>query len=83
MRPEERIAHLNSLKGEMGRVLMLGPNYLFGHPINNSYIFLVNNTLCTGIFNWYVCEYYVDDLYGIVGENDENYNRYKRYLKES
>ena len=83
MRTEELNAHLNSLKGGMGRVQLLGPNFLFGHPINNSYIFLVNNTLCTGIMNWFVCEYYVDDLYGIVRESDENYNRYKHYLKEA
>ena len=79
----EVIAHLNSKEGEMDRVVLLGPHYLFGNPVNNSYIFLVGNKLCTGIFNWYVCQYYVDDLYGVIRQTDENYNRYKRYIQEA
>lgn len=79
----EVIAHLNSKEGEMDRAVLLGPHYLFGNPVNNSYIFLVDNKLYTGIFNWYVCQYYVDDLYGVIRQTDENYNHYKRYIQEA
>ena len=79
----EVTAHLHSLEGKRDRVDLLGPHFLFGNPVDNSYIFKVANKLCIGIFNWYVCEYYVDDLYGVIGETDENYQRYKHYLQEA
>ena len=78
---QEIEAHLNSQNGNMGRAILLGPNYLFGHPVNNSFIFIVGNQLCTGIFNYYVGSYYVDDKYGIVSEQNENYGIYKTYLE--
>ena len=81
MKPFEITAHLNSLQGETATVQLLGEQYLFGQPIRNAYIFNVGNRLCTGILNWFVCEYYVDDLYGMVGENDENYRLYQGYLR--
>ena len=42
-----------------------------------------SNQLCTGIMNWFVGEYYVDDKYGIVDERNENYDIYKKYIKEN
>lgn len=64
MKPIEVKAHLNSMDGKTGRAILLGPNYLFARPITNSYVFKVGNQLCTGIMNWFVGEYYVDDKYG-------------------
>ena len=26
--------------------------------------------LCHALFNWFVCEYFVDDLYRVVGDNE-------------
>ena len=78
---QEVEAHLNSLNGDMGRAILLGPLHNLGQEMNNQYIFLVNGTLCTGIFNWFVCDYYVDDKYGIIDETNENYSIYKPYLE--
>lgn len=83
MKPIEVKAHLNSMDGKTGRAILLGPNYLFARPITNSYVFKVGNQLCTGIMNWFVGEYYVDDKYGIVNERNENYDIYKKYIKEN
>ena len=82
MRPYEVFARLHSKNGETAQVLMLGPNYMLGREINNSYIFKVGNLLCTGIYNVFANAYYVDDKYGIVQKNDENYNKYKKYIGE-
>ena len=83
MKPYEVYAHINSLNGEKRKVLLLGPNYLFGWVIPNAYIFRYNNTLCGGIFNNLVFEYYVDDKFDVITENNENYRIYKKYLKET
>ena len=74
-------AHLNSLKGQMRDVILLGPSYKSGQPENNSYVFNVDGTLCVGIFNWFVCEYYVDDLFTVIPESNENYKIYKEQLQ--
>ncbi len=76
MKPIEVKAHLNSLDGKTGRAILLGPNYLFARPITNSYVFKVGGQLCTGVMNWFVGEYYVD-------ERNENYDIYKKYIKEN
>lgn len=83
MKPIEVKAHLNSMDGKTDRAILLGPNYLFARPISNSYVFKVGSQLCTGIMNWFVGEYYVDDKYGIVDERNENYDIYKKYIKEN
>lgn len=73
-------AHLHSLNGQFAEVELLGKAKLFGHEISNQYIFKVKNNLCTGIYNCFTGGYYVDDLYGIIDENNENYRTYKNYL---
>lgn len=83
MKPIEVKAHLNSLDGKTGRAILLGPNYLFARPITNSYVFKVGCHLCTGIMNWFVGEYYVDDKYGIVDERNENYDIYKNISRRT
>ena len=82
MKTLEVFAHINSLHGEKRQVTLLGPNYLFGRAIPNAYIFRYNNTLCGGIFNTFIFEYYVDDKFDVITENNENYRIYKKYLKE-
>ena len=78
---EKVMAHIHSRDGEMGEVHLLGRATLFGHPIQNCYIFKVGDVLCTGVYNCFVNAYYVDDKYGVLTVNDENYSRYAGYLK--
>lgn len=78
---QEIEVHLNSLDGKMGRAILLGPLRYLGQEKRDHYIFLVNGMLCTGIFNWFACQYYVDDKYGIIDETNENYDTYKQYLE--
>ena len=80
MKPITVTAHIHSLKVEMNEVTLLGPNYLFGRVIPNAYVFKYGNILCCGIFNGFVFEYYVDDLYGVVNKENENYYIYKKYI---
>ncbi len=35
---------------------------------DNLYKCNYKGTICTGIFNWFTCSYYVDDVYGIIKE---------------
>ena len=74
-------AHLNSLKGEKKEVQLLGPHYKNGMIENNYYVFKVGDKLCVGLLNCFVFEYYVDDLYAVITENDENYKIYKEFLQ--
>lgn len=82
MIPQEIYAHLNSLNGKKVKVTLLGNAYIFGNKVQNQFVFNAGNCLCTGIFNSIVCEYYVDDKYGIITPDDENYAKYKRYIEQ-
>ena len=73
-------AHINSLRGEMKDVTLLGPYYRAGQIQNNFYVFKVDDKLCVGLLNCFVFEYYVDDVYAVINENDENYRKYKEHL---
>ena len=66
-------AHIHSLDGNMDTVTVLCKEKLFGNYVNNSYIVNYKGTICTALFNCIVGQYYVDDLYGIIGKNNENY----------
>lgn len=74
------VAHIHSRDGAMGEVELLGGATLFGHPTQNNYIFKVGDVLCTGVYNIFAGAYYVDDKYGVLTANDENYNRYASFL---
>lgn len=65
-------AHIHSLNGELEEVIILCKETLFGHEINNSYIVNYKGTLCTAIFNPFVNQYYVDDIYGVIDKDNEN-----------
>lgn len=54
------MAHINSLKGELDEITVLKK------VGNNDYIVDYRGVKCHALFNWYVCEYYADDVYGRV-----------------
>lgn len=56
-------AHINSLKGDLDEVTVI-------KQTEKGYIVNYRGTYCTAIFNWFVCEYYVDDIYGIINEEE-------------
>lgn len=53
-------AHIYSLDGEMRDVIVLEQI--------NGYTYIVNygGVKCTAFFNYITCQYYVDDIYGII-----------------
>lgn len=61
MKPYKALAHINSLKGEMKEITILEQK-------DNNYIVDYNGVRCTAIFNWFNCQFYVDDIYGIIKE---------------
>ena len=62
MKEYKVMAHIHSLNGEMAEITVLEE---IG---NNDYIVNYNGVKCHALFNWFVCEYYADDVYGIVEE---------------
>ena len=61
MKPYKTLAHINSLKGEMKEITILEQK-------DNNYIVDYNGVRCTAIFNWFNCQFYVDDVYVIIKE---------------
>ena len=60
MTPYKVKAHINSLNGGMAEISVLD-------KVNdNDYIVDYKGVKCHAIFNWFVCKYYVDDVYGTV-----------------
>ena len=59
-------AHIHSLKGEMDEVFIIDERREGNQTI---YIVDYKGTKCTAIFNPFVCQFYVDDIYGIIKEN--------------
>ena len=53
-------AHIYSLGGDMAEVTLLEK---IG---DNDYIVEYAGIRCHALFNWFICSYYVDDVYGIV-----------------
>ena len=39
---------------------------------NNYYIVDYKGVKCHALFNWFVCEFYADDIYRIVREDKDN-----------
>ena len=62
MKEYKVMAHSHSLNGEMAEITVLEE---IG---NNDYIVNYKGVKCHALFNWFVCEYYADDVYGIVKE---------------
>ena len=64
MKPYKVMAHINSLKGGMAEVTILDKP----DENVNRYIVDYRGVKCSAIFNWFVCQFYVDDIYGIIQE---------------
>lgn len=56
------MAHINSLNGKLAEITVLE------NVGDNDYIIEYNGIKCHTIFNWFVCEYYDDDVYEVVKE---------------
>ena len=66
------LAHIHSLNGEMREITILEQETLFGHPIPNAYIVQYGNIKCTAIYNPLVCQFYADDKYGLIKEQNDD-----------
>ena len=65
MKPYKATAHIHSLNGEMDEVTIIDK------VGDNDYIVDYNGVKCHAIFNWFVCAYYADDVYGVVKNSKE------------
>ena len=66
MKPYKTKAHINSLHGGMAEITVLDKP----DENENRYIVKYGGVKCSAIFNFFVCEFYADDIYGIIKEND-------------
>lgn len=73
MKPYKTMAHIHTLDGAMDEITVLAEHVMFGHRVPNSYIVDYKGVKCTAIMNWYVCEYYADDKFGVVEEYETLY----------
>lgn len=64
MKEYKTMAHINSLKGEMAEITVLE------EVGNNDYIVDYKGVKCHALFNWFVCQFYADDVYRRVEERD-------------
>lgn len=58
MKPYKTQAHINSLDGAMDEITVLDK---IG---DNDYIVNYKGVHCHALFNWFVCKFYADDIYG-------------------
>lgn len=56
------IAHIHSLNGGKDEITVLEK---IG---DNDYMVDYKGVKCHALFNWFACEYYADDIYGIIKE---------------
>lgn len=57
MKEYKAMAHIHSLNGEMAEIIVLE------EVGNNDYIVDYKGVKCHALFNWFVCQFYVDDIY--------------------
>ena len=57
MKEYKAMAHIHSLNGEMAEITVLE------EVGNNDYIVDYKGVKCHALFNWFVCQFYVDDVY--------------------
>ena len=55
-------AHINSLNGELREITVLEK------AGDNDYIVDFEGVKCHALFNWFVCQFYADDVYRRVEE---------------
>ena len=63
MKPYKAMAHIHSLNGELREVTVLE------HKDSVNYIDEYGGVKCTAVLNFYVCQFYADDKYGVIKEN--------------
>ena len=63
MKPYKAMAHIHSLNGELREVTVLEQK----DSVN--YIVEYGGVKCTAVFNFYVCQFYADDKYGVIKES--------------
>ena len=57
------LARIHSLDGELREVTVLEQKDA------TNYIVEYGGVKCTAVFNFYVCQFYADDKYGVIKEN--------------
>ncbi len=62
MQKYKTMAHIHSLNGEKDEITVLKK------ICDNDYMVDYKGVKCHALFNWFVCEYYADDIYGIIKE---------------
>ena len=62
MKGYKAMAHINSLNGEMAEITILEK------VGDNDYIVDYKGVKCHALFNWFVCQFYADDVYRRVEE---------------
>ena len=62
MKEYKTMAHINSLNGKMAEITVLE------EVGNNDYIVDYKGVKCHALFNWFGCQFYVDDVYRRVEE---------------
>lgn len=65
MFPIKTKAHIHSLNGGIDEVTITAK------ADDNTYLAEYRGKICTAIFNIFVERYYVDDVYGVVKDNEE------------
>ena len=63
MKPYKAMAHIHSLNGDLREVTVLEQK----DSVN--YIVEYGGVKCTAVCNFYVCQFYADDKYGVIKEN--------------
>ena len=62
MKEYKAMSHINSLNVKKDEITVLKK---IG---DNDYMVDYKGVKCHALFNWFVCEYYADDIYGIIKE---------------
>ncbi len=65
MTPFKTQAHIHSLKGEMDEITVLEK------VGENDYIADYKGVKCHALFNWFVCQFYADDVYGKINTEEK------------
>ena len=65
MTPFKTQAHLHSLKGGMDEITVLEK------VGENDYIADYKGVKCYARFNWFVCQFYADDVYGKINTEEK------------
>ena len=65
MKPFKTQAHIHSIDGKTDEITVLEE---LQNGRQTTYIVDYRGVKCTAIFNWFVCAYYADDVYGRINK---------------